>query len=101
MMQYKSIVQFLIFVTAPIIKQNKKNKGMITMQINDDNILIFFSRIDSALGLLLLGESAKINMACLKALKELGINLVTHFSVPNLKEVKLHSVNANYYKPFF
>ncbi|XP_055489191.1 transmembrane protein 232 [Leucoraja erinacea] len=42
--------------------------------------------IDSALGLLLLGESAKINMACLKALKELGINLVTHFSVPNLKE---------------
>ncbi|XP_078253155.1 transmembrane protein 232 [Rhinoraja longicauda] len=42
--------------------------------------------IDSALGLLLLGETAKINMACLKALKELGKNLVTHFSVPNLKE---------------
>ncbi|XP_051876615.1 transmembrane protein 232 [Pristis pectinata] len=42
--------------------------------------------IDSALGLLLLSEAAKINMACLKALKELGINHITHFSVHNLKQ---------------
>ncbi|XP_062925221.1 transmembrane protein 232 [Mobula hypostoma] len=42
--------------------------------------------IDSTLCLLLLSEAAKINMACLKALKELGINLFTHLSVHNLKQ---------------
>ncbi|XP_059825493.1 transmembrane protein 232 isoform X2 [Hypanus sabinus] len=42
--------------------------------------------IDSTLGLLLLSEAAKINMACLKALKELGIKLITQLSVHSLKQ---------------
>ncbi|XP_078070000.1 transmembrane protein 232 [Mustelus asterias] len=43
--------------------------------------------IDSALGLLLLGEAAKINMTCLKTLTELGIILMSHFSSQNLKQL--------------
>ncbi|XP_067839045.1 transmembrane protein 232 [Heptranchias perlo] len=42
--------------------------------------------IDSALGLLLLSEAAKMNMTCLKALTELGVNLVTYFRPHNLKQ---------------
>ncbi|XP_041041263.1 transmembrane protein 232 [Carcharodon carcharias] len=45
--------------------------------------------IDAALGLLLLGEAAKMNITCLKALTELGIILVSHFSSHNLKQVKV------------
>ncbi|XP_048382903.1 transmembrane protein 232 isoform X2 [Stegostoma tigrinum] len=43
--------------------------------------------IDSALGLLLLGEAAKMNMACLKVLTELGTALVSHSSSHNLKQL--------------
>ncbi|XP_078413962.1 transmembrane protein 232 [Cetorhinus maximus] len=43
--------------------------------------------IDAALGLLLLGEAAKMNITCLKALTELGIILVSHFSSHNLKQL--------------
>uniref|UniRef100_UPI00398EC48B transmembrane protein 232 isoform X2 n=1 Tax=Pristiophorus japonicus TaxID=55135 RepID=UPI00398EC48B len=44
--------------------------------------------IDSALGLLLLSEAAKMSMICLKTLTEIGINLVTHFNLQNLKQIK-------------
>ncbi|XP_069748774.1 transmembrane protein 232 isoform X2 [Narcine bancroftii] len=45
--------------------------------------------IDSALGLLLLGEVAKINKPCLKALKDLGLSFVTYLSVHNLKQANM------------
>ncbi|XP_043566381.1 transmembrane protein 232 isoform X1 [Chiloscyllium plagiosum] len=43
--------------------------------------------IDSALGLLLLGEAAKMNMACLKVLTELGTTLVSRVGSNNIKQL--------------
>ncbi|XP_038661052.1 transmembrane protein 232 isoform X2 [Scyliorhinus canicula] len=51
--------------------------------------------IDSALSLLLLGEAAKMNMTCLKALTELGTILISHLSSHSLNQENVSTEDLN------